>query len=156
MFSKLKTPRKIPLREVGVHSSLFSKACKFTKNEPLHGYFSKILPRFQSISYHLITGASFNGCFGIYIFQWLPQPQTNSIESIVGIKETPIEHEIILFSFQCTQFQYSGNHHFQGKLVSQSVISAAVDAHSLISLKMQFLFENSISPTFTAEMTCHS
>ena len=42
----LKNPRKMPLWEVGVQSSLFSKACKFTKSELLHGYFSKILPRF--------------------------------------------------------------------------------------------------------------
>ena len=35
----LKTPGKIPLQEVEVHSSLFSKACKVTKNELLHGYF---------------------------------------------------------------------------------------------------------------------
>ena len=38
----LKTPRKIPLWEVGVHISLFTKAWEFTKNELLHGYFSKI------------------------------------------------------------------------------------------------------------------
>ena len=42
----LKNPRKMPLWEVGVHSSLFSKVCTFTKNELLHGYFSKNLPRF--------------------------------------------------------------------------------------------------------------
>ena len=44
---------------------------------------------------------------------------------ILRIKEVPFEHEIILFSFLCTQFQHSGNYHMQVKLVSQPVISKA-------------------------------
>ena len=59
---------------------------------------------------------SFNGCFNDKLIQ---------LRALLELEKVPSEHEIILFSFQYTWCQNSGNYHLQGKLLSESKIFKA-------------------------------
>ena len=114
----LKTPRKIPLQEVEVYSSLFSKGCKFTKNELLHGYFSKILPRFEFICFqeHLAVGTSFNGCFCIYVFQWLLNDKLIWLRVLLELKKFWFNMRLFCSVFSVLSFNIVEITTFRGNL----------------------------------------